>query len=92
MKLRLTRLAEEDLESIAAFIREENPAAATKTVLRVLDAVDGLREYPNLGRPGRVVGTRELAVSGTPFIAVYEVRENVLWVLRVLHAARKWPE
>jgi len=91
LKLRLTRLAEQDLESIEAFIREDNPKAAVKMVLRVLEAVEGLRAFPNLGRPGRVAGTRELTVSSTPFIAVYEVRENVLWVLRVLHAARRWP-
>jgi toxin ParE1/3/4 len=87
-----SRVAEEDLESIAAFIREDNAPAAVETVLHVLDAVEGLAEFPNLGRPGRVVGTRELVVSGTPLIAIYSVRENVLWVLRVLHAARRWPE
>jgi addiction module RelE/StbE family toxin len=91
LKIRLTRLAEADLEAVDRFIREDNPAAAARTVLRVLEAVDALREFPNLGGPGRVSGTRELVISGTPFIAVYSVRRNVLWLLRVLHATRKWP-
>ncbi len=91
MKIRLTRLAEADLEAVDRFIRADNPAAAVRTVLRALEAVDALREFPNLGRPGRVSGTRELVISGTPLIAVYGVRRNVLWLLRVLHAARKWP-
>lgn len=92
MKVRLTSLAEADLESVAGFIAQHNPNAAVATVLRVLDAVEGLLEYPNIGRPGRVPGTRELVVSRTPFIAVYRVEAGVLWVLRVLHGARRWPE
>lgn len=92
MIVRLTRAAEADLESLASFISQENPAAAATTVLRVLDAVDALVEFPNIGRPGRVPGTRELVVSRTPFIAVYRVEANVLWVLRVLHGAQRWPD
>jgi toxin ParE1/3/4 len=61
-------------------------------VLRVLEAIEGLAEFPNVGRPGRVPGTRELVVSGTPFIAVYKVEANILWVARVLHGAQRWPE
>lgn len=92
MIVRLTRAAEADLESLASFISQENPAAAVTTVLRVLDAVEALVAFPNIGRPGRVPGTRELVVSRTPFIAVYRVEANVLWVLRVLHGAQRWPD
>jgi len=74
---------------VAIFIGGDNPAAAVSTVLRVLDAIEGLVKFPNIGRPGRVPGTRELVVSGTPFIAIYRVDSNVLWVLRVLHGARR---
>lgn len=70
----------------------DNPGAAINTVLRVLEAVEGLAEHPNIGRPGRVPGTRELVVSGTPYIAIYRVRTNTVWVLRVLHGARRWPD
>ncbi len=92
MKIRLTLKAEGDLEAVAAFIRKDNPAAAVRTVLRVLDAVEGLCEFPNIGRPGRVHGTRELVINRTPFIAVYKVIRNTVWILRVLHAARRWPK
>ena len=50
-----------------------------------------LAVYPSLGRVGRVRGTRELVVSGTPFVVVYRVRLDIVQVLRVLHHARKWP-
>jgi len=91
LKIRLTKLAEGDLLSIEKYIRQDNHAAAVRTVLRILETVEGLLEYPNVGRPGRVPGTRELVVSGTPYIAAYRVRQNVIWILRVIHAARRWP-
>ena len=91
MQIRLTPSATHDLDAIEAYIAEDNPKAAVRTVLRVLEAIEGLAEFPNVGRPGRVPGTRELVVSGTPFIAVYKVEANILWVARVLHGAQRWP-
>lgn len=58
---------------------------------RVLEAVEYLLEHPGLGRHGRVQGTRELVVSGTPFIAICRVRLDIVQLLRVLHHAGKWP-
>jgi plasmid stabilization system protein ParE len=46
---------------------------------------------PAMGRPGRVSGTRELVVPDTPYIVPYRVRRNAVEVLRVFHAAGKWP-
>ena len=91
MKIRLTKSAENDLDSIESYIRQDNPQAAVKAVIHVLDSIDGLAAFPNVGRPGRLSGTRELVVSTTPFIAVYRVQRNVIWVLRILHSAQKWP-
>jgi toxin ParE1/3/4 len=44
-----------------------------------------------IGRQGRVGGTRELVVQGTPYIVVYRVHDDVE-ILAVVHGARKWPE
>ena len=44
------------------------------------------------GREGRVAGTRELVIRGTPFIVAYRVVRNEVHVLAVMHAARKWPD
>lgn len=54
-------------------------------------AVSYLAEHPNIGRAGRLEGTRELVVSGTPFVVVYWVRKGGIQVLRILHHARSWP-
>lgn len=59
---------------------------------RILSAIEALERHPDLGRPGRVSGTRELVITGTPLIVAYRLRRNEIQVLAVLHGARKWPE
>ena len=54
--------------------------------------VEQLVTHPALGRPGRVAGTRELVVIGTPYLIPYRIRDKSLEILRVFHAARKWPD
>jgi len=38
---------------------------------RIIHGIEALAALPQLGRPGRVPGTRELVITGTPFIAPY---------------------
>ena len=45
-----------------------------------------------MGRPGRVLGTRELVIGGLPYIIPYRVRDNYVDILRVLHTSRRWAE
>jgi toxin ParE1/3/4 len=92
MKIKWVRIALIDLDEAAAFISRDNPEAAKRTVKRIRDAARLLSDQPNAGRPGRVHGTRELVITGTPFILPYRVVRNTVQILRVLHGARKWPE
>ena len=91
MRLRYTRLALADLEEAHAFIRAENPRAAKAVMARIREAVDRLGTFPDSGRPGRVRGTRELIVAGTPFVIAYRVTAETVDVLAVIHASRRWP-
>jgi toxin ParE1/3/4 len=84
-------VALDSLISEAEYISQDSPAAADRTVVAVLHAVEILKRFPASGRPGRVAGTRELVVSGTPYIAPYRVRDDTIELLLVFHAARKWP-
>jgi plasmid stabilization system protein ParE len=53
--------------------------------------VDMLVQHPQMGRPGRLSGTRVLVISRTPFIVVYRVKGTRLEVSvatrRVTHTA-----
>jgi len=90
LKVRWLSLAVEDLERMVDFIAQDNPLASISEAERVVGAVGRLGEYPALGRPGRLPRTRELIVSS--YIVAYRVKGDDVQILRVLHAARKWPE
>jgi len=83
----------DDLASLRSFIAEDNPAAAQRVVLNILHNIEALLfKHPEMGRPGRVPGTRELVIPKTPFIVPYRVQGNTIQVLRIYHTARRWPE
>lgn len=84
--------AVDDLQSLHEYIAENNPRAANAIAKRIVHAVDLLATQPNMGRPGRVLHTRELIISGTPFIIPYIAENNTITLLRVLHGAMRWPE
>ena len=92
MRVRWLRRALANLDAEAEYIAVDDAAAAGRVVLRVLRAVDLLKKNPALGRAGRVARTRELVVAGTPYIVPYRVRGEAVEVLRIFHAARRWPE
>ncbi len=93
MKVRWSRLAEEDMQALRAYISEHDPVAAQKMAQTIVSNVNKLLPgNPELGRPGRVPGTRELVIAQTPFIVPYRVRGQIIQILRVYHAARSWPE
>lgn len=49
-----------------------------------------LVEYPELGRPGRIAGTREL-IPHRSYRLVYEIERDTVWILALVHTARQWP-
>lgn len=83
----------EDLTSLRAYIAEDDPAAARGIVLHIMHNIEQLLpDNPQMGRSGRVPGTRELVIPKTPFIVPYRLQRNVIQILRVYHGARRWPE
>ena len=92
MKVRWTRPALDDLEAIGDYVAKDNPGAAARLVARILDHVEALSEHPEMGRIGRVPGTREFVVNDTPFFVPYRIRGNEVEVLAVFHGARRWPK
>lgn len=91
MRIRWFKNADADLDKIEAYISEDNSVATIETVLRIINYVNQLVEYPSMGRPGRVEGTRELVIPGLPYTIPYRAKGETIQILRVLHHARKWP-
>jgi toxin ParE1/3/4 len=81
-----------DLQALRQYIALESPVAANRVAQRIISAVSLLSTQPNIGRHGRVPNTRELIVSGTPYIVPYRVKNNTVEVLRVFHSAMQWSE
>ena len=92
MKIVWSRRAIANLIALRDYIAQNNPRAAAAVAARILETVHLLALYPHIGRPGRVTGTRELVVSGTPYIVPYRVRPNRVEVVAIFHGRQRWPE
>lgn len=83
----------EDIAALRAYIEQDDKAAALRVALHIVQNVETLlSDNPEMGRPGRVPGTRELVIPKTPFIVPYRVVGATIQILRVYHGRRRWPE
>lgn len=80
-----------NLNHIAEYIAQENPTAANQVVTLIISQVNQLATQPAIGRPGRVVGTRELVISNTHYLVPYRIKNNRVEILRVFHTSQKPP-
>jgi len=88
VRLQFARSAASDLEDIVDWIARTDPAAAKRVFGEIRDAAGRLAEFPHLGHPGRVMGTRELVLAAFPYILVYTADARSVTILAVFHAAR----
>jgi addiction module RelE/StbE family toxin len=82
--------AEHDRDDIWNYIAADNLVAATLMDELFSDAAARLVTYPMLGRIGKIPGTREL-VPHENYLLVYEVIQETVWILALVHTARQWP-
>lgn len=86
-RLRWTYRALSRLDEIAAYIAQDNPARATTFVRELREKINVLREH-QLGRVGRVYGTKELVLH-KHYLAVYRIKDDEVHILTILHTAQK---
>ena len=91
MHLEWSVLARADRKAIFDYIEAESPQAAFAIDDRIETRAKSLMQFPEMGRPGRIDGTRELVINRTPYIAAYRVVGDTVRILRVLHGAQQWP-
>ena len=79
-----------DLVEIIDYIEQRNATAAQNLYATIVQSVESLPLMPYLFRPGRVAGTREQVVHPN-YIVVYQVGNDVIDILRVLHSRQEYP-
>lgn len=92
MTLEWSILALTDRNAIFEYIEANNVRAAVAIDNRIRKSVATLTQFPEMGRIGRIEGTRELVITRTPYVAAYRIVGETLRILRVLHGAQQWPE
>jgi toxin ParE1/3/4 len=93
MKILWTDSAIADVRAATRHIARDNVLAAKRIAGKIVSTAQTLLpEHPYIGRTGRVDGTRELIISGTPYIVAYHVVGAAVEVLRVIHSSQEWPE
>jgi len=88
--VRWTPLAEHDRREIRDYIARNNPAAAAQLDAKFAAAAEKLAILPHRGRPGGLSGTREL-MPHKNYRLVYEVMGDTVWIIALIHTARRWP-
>ena len=81
-----------DLDGIFRYIAQNNEQAASRIVSQIWDSGQLLGQHPNMGRAGRVAGTRELVIQDSKYLIPYRVLNSEVQILRVLHGAMDWPK
>jgi addiction module RelE/StbE family toxin len=90
MNVSWTPDATADRHAIYDHIEAENARAAIELNDRFNQRANQLVSLPMLGRPGRVIGTRELVVHAN-YVMIYEIVDETIRILRVMHTAQQWP-
>ena len=90
MRVVWTPEALQDRIDIWDYIAADNPFAAARMDELFSESASRLVEHPKLGRAGKVPGTREL-VTHEHYLLVYEINNDTVWILTLIHTARLWP-
>jgi toxin ParE1/3/4 len=92
MRIRWTDAAIDDFTRICDYVEKHGSAAiARRVAITAYSQISELSKFPELGRTGRKRETRELVLSGLPYIAIYRIYRAEIQILRLLHGAQQWP-
>lgn len=86
-----TAQADGDAEALFDHIAKDDFQTAANVITRVIAATNRLDQFPKIGRPGRVPGTRELILPKQPYVVIYRHDKEKVTILRLLHTAMRWP-
>lgn len=90
-QLKFTANALRNIVEAEEYIARDKPKAAADIVKAIYEAASSLKQFPEVGRAGKVSGTRELVVKSSPYIIVYRIRAERVVISAVLHHSRNYP-
>ena len=90
-RLEFTGRAFRNIAAAEEYIAKDNKVAAAQVVEAVYKTAERLELFPELGRPGKMPGTRELPLEKYPYTIAYRVRASKVVVYAVLHQSRQYP-
>ena len=90
MRVIIEESAVADIDGLAAWVAKDSPQGARSLVEKILETIERLNLFPEMGHAGRDAGTHERGVSGTPYIVVYEIQKkpSAVLVIAVVHGAQ----
>ncbi|MCE9938098.1 MULTISPECIES: type II toxin-antitoxin system RelE/ParE family toxin [Serratia] len=91
MKLKWTDPAIADRMAIYDYLASKNPIAAAEIDALISAAASQLSRNPSSGKVDRVSGTREWVIHHF-YLLIYEVKNDLLIILAVVHSRRQWPK
>jgi addiction module RelE/StbE family toxin len=90
VKVRWSSDAEDDRDAIRDYIATDNPKAALRVDEALGVAAGRLGSFPFSGHVGALPDTREI-LAHRHYRLIYEVRDDAVWIVAVIHTARQWP-
>lgn len=92
MQILWTKSALTDLAlEIEYLSKEANEDIAKKAYEHIKKKILTLKDFPAMGRNGRIFGTKELVLTEFSYIIPYRINENCIEILAVFHTKRKLP-
>lgn len=93
MKVALSDRAKRDLREIQSWIAYDNPMAALRVATRILQLIELLSDFPELGRKWEHGPTRALVVPRLPYRIHYRADDatDTVNVITIVHTRRRPP-
>jgi toxin ParE1/3/4 len=92
VRVKWLKEANRNLDAAMEYVAKDNPDAARNMYAHIRKRAADLAERPEIGRPGRVFGTRELVIERYPYIIPYRIRGTEVQIIRVFHTSQMPPE
>jgi addiction module RelE/StbE family toxin len=92
MKVRFSKLALAELETILTRISTNNPSAAARVETRIARIVERIGRFPESAQEvGERPGVRRVPLVRYPYVIFYRIVSGEVVIVRIVHGARRNP-